>query len=84
MGQRAGLRLCQTGDAVSNLTGTTGTITNVRDIYGNNDRIRLLQAWPVGDAKATPIVPGNKRFAENTVLASFNGFANPGAGNPTE
>lgn len=73
---------CHTGDAVSNLTGTTGTITNVKDIYGNSDRIRLIQAWRTGDAKATPIVPGNKRFAENTVQVAFNGFANPGAGNP--
>ena len=73
---------CHTGDATSSLAGTTGTITNVKDVYGNTDRIRLIQAWRTGDAKATPIVPANKRFAENTVLASFNGFANPGAGNP--
>jgi hypothetical protein len=71
-----------TGDALSNLAGTTGTIRNVKDIYGNSDGIRLIQTWRIGDAKATPIVPGNKRFAENTVLASFNGFANPAAGNP--
>ena len=73
---------CHTGDAASNLAGTTGTITNIKDVYGNTDGIRLLRAWRTGDAKATPIVPGNKRFAENTVLASFNGFANPAAGNP--
>jgi hypothetical protein len=73
---------CHTGDALSNLTGTAGTLANVKDAYGNSDRIRLVQAWRTGDAKATPIVPGNKRFAENTVKTAFNGFANPGAGNP--
>ena len=35
-----------------------------------------------GDAKATPIVPVNNRFAENIVPADFNGTPNPGAGNP--
>ena len=32
-------------------------IKNVKDIYGNTDNIRLLQAFKTGDAKATPIVP---------------------------
>jgi hypothetical protein len=42
------------------------------------DTIRLLQAWRIGDTKATPIVPTNKRFAENVVTAE-----NPAAaGNP--
>jgi hypothetical protein len=73
---------CHTGDANSNLAGTSGTISNIRDVYGNTDRIRLLQAWRTGDAKATPIVPSNKRFAENTIQTAFNNFPNPGAGNP--
>ena len=73
---------CHTGDALNNLAGTTNTITNVKDVYGNSDGIRLIQAFRTGDAKATPIVPDNKLFAENTVDATFNGFANPGAGNP--
>lgn len=70
---------CHTGDARSNLAGTTGTIRNLRDTYGNVDRIRLMRAFRTGDAKATPIVPTNKRFAENTVQTAFNGFANPNA-----
>jgi hypothetical protein len=73
---------CHTGDANSNLAGATGVIKNLKDVYGNTDNIRLLQAWKTGDVKATPIVPSNKRFAEPVVPASFNGFANPGAGNP--
>ncbi len=73
---------CHTGDALSNLSGTTGVIKNVKDVYGNNDGLRLLRAFRAGDAKATPIVPTNKRFAENTVALAFNGFANPNAGNP--
>jgi hypothetical protein len=52
------------------------------DTSGNTDGIRLRQAFRTGDAKATPIVPVNKRFSEPAVPASFNGFANPGAGNP--
>jgi hypothetical protein len=73
---------CHTGDAGSNLAGTTGTLVNTVDTNGNTDGIRLRQAWNTGDAKATPIVPTNKRFAEPAVPASYNGFANPGAGNP--
>ena len=73
---------CHTGDASSNLAGTSGTLVNTVDTNGNTDGIRLRQAWKTGDAKATPIVPTNKRFAEPAVPASFNGFANPGAGNP--
>jgi hypothetical protein len=49
---------------------------------GNHDGIRLRQAFRNGDTKATPIVPANKRFAEPAVPATFNGFSNPGAGNP--
>ncbi|MCG6965665.1 MAG: PKD domain-containing protein [Chromatiaceae bacterium] len=73
---------CHTGDAVSSLAGAPGTVTNTVDTNGNDDGIRLRQAFKTGDAKATPIVPGNKRFAEPEVPADFNGFANPGAGNP--
>jgi hypothetical protein len=73
---------CHTGDANSNLAGQTGTLTNLRDTNGNIDGIRLRQAYRTGDAKATPIVPTNKRFAEPPVPAFFGSFANPGAGNP--
>ena len=55
---------------------------NTMDTFGNKDGIRLRQAFLTSDAKATPIVPTNKRFAEPVVPASFNGFTNPGAGNP--
>jgi hypothetical protein len=73
---------CHTGDAVSNLAGSANTIVNRADTNGNPDGIRLRRAWRSGDNKATPIVPVNKRFAEPAVPATFNGFANPGAGNP--
>ncbi len=73
---------CHTGDANSNLTNRLGTLVNTVDTHGNTDGIRLRQAYLTGDAKATPIVPSNKRFAEPAIPTSFNGFANPGAGNP--
>jgi hypothetical protein len=73
---------CHTGDASSNLAGTSGTLVNTVDTNNNTDGIRLRQAWKTGDARATPIVPINKRFAEPAVPASFNGTANQGAGNP--
>ena len=73
---------CHTGDVNSNLAGTPGSIVNTVDTNGNTDGIRLRQAWRTGDPKATPIVPANKRFAEPAVPATFNGFSNPGAGNP--
>jgi hypothetical protein len=73
---------CHTGDANNNLAGASGTMVNTVDTYDNSDGIRLRQAFKTGDAKATPIVPENKRFAEPAVPASFNGFDNPGAGNP--
>ena len=63
---------CHTGDAMSNLTNTTGAIDAP-------DNIRLLQAWRIGDAQAKPIVPTNKRFAENVVSSAENPAA---AGNP--
>ena len=65
---------------------------NALDSYGKEDGIRLIRAYldtpdatttpssPTTDT--TPIVPSNKRFAEPLVPASFNGFSNPGAGNP--
>ena len=73
---------CHTGDATTNLTTTTGVLVNTKDSAGNQDGIRLRQAYKTGDAKATPIVPVNKRFAEPAVPATFNGFINPGANNP--
>lgn len=73
---------CHTGDASSNLTGSANVLVNRRDTDGNVDGIRLRQAFRSGDARATPIVPTNKRFAEPAVPASYNGFTNPGAGNP--
>lgn len=79
---------CHTGDATDNLAGATDTVVNIRDTHDNPDDLRLRVAYHVAadgtpaDAKATPIVPTNKRFAEPAVPATFNGFANPGAGNP--
>jgi len=61
---------CHTGDAMNNMRGIEGSIGSP------NDTIRLMQAWLVGDAKATPIVPVNKRFAENTITEG------PASGNP--
>lgn len=57
---------CHTGDAMDNMHGDANTIGHP------NDGIRLMQAWLVGDAKATPIVPTNKRFAEDVVAATGN------------
>lgn len=73
---------CHTGDAGNNLAATANTLVNTVDTNGNTDGIRLRQAYRSGDSKATPIVPTNKRFAEPAVPASYNGFQNPGAGNP--
>ncbi len=72
---------CHTGDATSNMANVAGTTKNGYDTNGNADGIRLIRAYLSSDANAKPIVPANKRFAENTVPASYNGFANPGAGN---
>ncbi|MGB5776176.1 MAG: hypothetical protein WBP89_16100 [Sedimenticolaceae bacterium] len=71
---------CHTGDYFDNLAGGPDVITNVADSMGNDDDIRLRQAWRVGDNTAKPIVPTNTRFAENPIPASFNGTPNPGAG----
>jgi hypothetical protein len=73
---------CHTGDYNTNIAGDPGTLVNTVDSNGNTDGVRLRQAFLTGDAKATPIVPDDKRFAEPAVPASFNDFANPGAGNP--
>lgn len=67
---------CHTGDAMDNMHGAPGTVGDPQD------GIRLMQAYLSTDTKATPIVPSNKRFAENTVPATFEGTPNPGAGNP--
>lgn len=57
---------CHTGDVSSNLHAAADTLGSP------NDDIRLMQAFRIGDPKATPIVPTNKRFAENTVPANGN------------
>jgi len=67
---------CHTGDAMDNMHGDPGTIGDPQD------GIRLMQAYLSTDTKATPIVPTNNRFAENTVPATFEGMPNPGEGNP--
>ncbi len=51
---------CHTGDVLDNLRSEGGTLN------APNDQVRLIQAYRIGDPKATPIVPTNKRFAENT------------------
>jgi len=61
---------CHTGDAVDNMHGTPGTIGDPED------GIRLMQAYRTTDTKATPIVPTNKRFAEN-VVATGDAAGNP-------
>ncbi len=76
---------CHTGDAMSNLAGTTGTVVNTVDSNGNEDNIRLFQAYRSNDSKATPIVPTNKRFAENVIEAdnpAVSGSNDPRIGNP--
>ena len=78
---------CHTGDVLNNLSGVVDSIVNKKDMMGKVDLLRLRQAFENGDAKATPIVPVNKRFAEPAVPVSFANadgttFDNPGAGNP--
>jgi hypothetical protein len=76
---------CHTGDAMSNLAGSSGTVTNEVDSNGNPDNIRLFQAYLTGDPKATPIVPVNKRFAENVIEPdnpAVSGADDPRIGNP--
>jgi PKD repeat protein len=76
---------CHTGDATNNVLTNNNdgiapddVIVNVKDNSNNTDGIRLRQAYRIGDSKATPIVPANTRFAENSIPQDFNGFANPG------
>jgi len=74
---------CHTGDYNTNIAGEPGTVVNTTDTNGNTDGIRLRVAYnTINNPKAAPIVPTDKRFAEPEVPASFNGFDNPGAGNP--
>ncbi|MDX2504818.1 MAG: cytochrome C [Gammaproteobacteria bacterium] len=76
---------CHTGDALDNLVGTEGTVVNIADTNMNPDGIRLFQAYRSGDSKATPIVPTNKRFAENVIEEdnlAVTGRNDPRIGNP--
>ncbi|MCU7843043.1 MAG: cytochrome C [Candidatus Thiodiazotropha sp. (ex Monitilora ramsayi)] len=76
---------CHTGDAMNNLAGMPGTVVNPADSNGNPDNIRLFQAYLSDDDKATPILPGNKRFAENVIEAdnpAVSGPGDPRIGNP--
>jgi hypothetical protein len=76
---------CHTGDVMDNLAGSSGTVVNRFDTDGNNDDIRLFRAYLTGDPKATPIVPANKRFAENVIEANnpaVTGPNDPRIGNP--
>jgi hypothetical protein len=57
---------CHTGDANDNMHGDADTLGDPED------GIRLMQAFRIGDPKATPIVPSNTRFAENMVTADPN------------
>jgi hypothetical protein len=50
---------CHSGDAMSNLSSDPNVIKSI-------DGIRLLQAYRSNDATVRPIVPTNKRFAEQT------------------
>jgi len=61
---------CHTGDALDNMHGDSNTLGSP------HDDIRLMQAFRTNDSKATPIVPANKRFAENVVTGG------DAAGNP--
>jgi hypothetical protein len=51
---------CHTGDARDNMHADGDTLGSPID------NIRLMQAYRIDDTKATPIVPANKRFAENS------------------
>lgn len=76
---------CHTGDAMDNLADMPGAVVNSVDAHDNDDGIRLFQAYRSGDGKATPIVPSNKRFAENVIEAdnhTVTGPDDPRIGNP--
>ncbi|MCU7958533.1 MAG: VCBS repeat-containing protein [gamma proteobacterium symbiont of Bathyaustriella thionipta] len=51
---------CHSGDANDNMHNRPGAVGSA------DNSIRLLQAWISNDKKAKPVVPDNKRFAENT------------------
>jgi len=61
---------CHTGYATDNLAGDPNVLVSPTDTLGNDDGIRLLAAYRTNDAKATPIVPTNKAFAENVVTTA--------------
>ena len=68
---------CHTGTATDNLAAETNVLVSPSDIRGNTDGIRLLAAYRTDDAKATPIVPSNKTFAENVVAEGTAADGNP-------
>jgi hypothetical protein len=59
---------CHTGDAVTN-GRPAAPAGQSYVVSAAPDGIRLLQAYRTGDAKATPVVPTNKRFAEDTTAS---------------
>ena len=82
MANEPGCGSCHTGYATDNLAGDSNVLVSPSDTLGNTDGIRLLAAYRTDDAKATPIVPANKAFAENAVTAD-DMPGDPGAiGNP--
>ena len=68
---------CHTGYATDNLAGDPNVLVSPTDVLGNVDGIRLLAAYRTNDAKATPIVPTNKAFAENVVADGGAADGNP-------
>lgn len=68
---------CHTGNATDNLAGGQNVLVNRNDLLGNSDGIRLLAAYRTDDAKATPIVPVNKQFAEDVVVEGGAADGNP-------
>ena len=68
---------CHTGYATDNLAGDPNVLVSPTDVLGNTDGIRLLAAYRTNDAKATPIVPTNKAFAENVVADGTAADGNP-------
>jgi len=68
---------CHTGYPTDNLAGDPDVLVNPADTLGNSDGIRLLAAYRTDDAKATPIVPTNKAFAEEVVNQGRPADGNP-------
>ncbi len=68
---------CHTGHATDNLASDPDVLVSPTDVTGNTDGIRLLAAYRTNDAKATPIVPTNKIFAENVVAEGTAADGNP-------